>query len=247
MPSYSELVQNVLQEVNDLRRNPQFFLPRLRSFLSQYRGLLRHRPGDAPVLTQEGSAAVLQAIEALQTEREVRTCVWNEALGSAAQAYCNELSKQGLAARALQSRVESCGRWTGALVEMVDYGALSAAEVVCSLLVDDGVPNREHRKSLLAPNLRFIGIGCSPHRDHRTVTTVLMVSKYTTSGDFSRCFPSTAMIPTNWQAQDWPEAAVKLSCEVATETQVGRIQKRVIRSWAMPDGSTEVTETNSFK
>lgn len=247
MPSYSELVQGVLQEVNDLRRNPQFFLPRLRTFLGQYRGLLRYRPDEAPVLTQEGSAAVLQTIEALQKEREVRTCVWSEALGSAAQAQCNDLSEQGFAAQALQCKIERCGQWTGKLVEMVDYGSLSAVEVVCSLLVDDGVPNREHRVSLLSPELRFIGIGCSPHRDHRTITTILMLSKYTTNTDFVRCFPSTAIIPTNWQAQGWPEGAVKLTCETATETQEGQIQKRVIRTWAMTDGSTKVAETSSFR
>jgi uncharacterized protein YkwD len=249
MPRYSELAQSLLKEVNDLRRSPQSILPKLQSFLGQYQGLLRYRPDDVPVQTQEGSAAVLQAIEALQEEREpLRTCAWNEALGSAAQAHCSELSNKDLeshtreANRALQSRVESYGKWSGTLVEITDYGSLSAVEVICSLLVDDGMPNREHRLSLLTPDLRFIGIGCSAHKDHRTVTTILMVSKYIANGEFGRCFPSTAVIPANLQAQGWPEGAVKLTCEVATETQGSEVRKRTTKTWAMLDGSTRVSE-----
>lgn len=245
MPRYSEVVQGVVKEINDLRRNPQSFLDKLTAYLAGYRGLMRHRSEDAPVLTREGRTPVLEAIDTLRALPPLRTCQWNEALGSSAQAHCLSLSSQSVPDIQLTNPrvpIELYGKWTGDFVEMLDFGGLSPTEIVCSLLVDDGLPSRDHRTSLLAADFRHIGVGCAPHCHHTTVTTILMASKFTAHSKFERCFPPGDVIPVNRQAAEWLEGAVKVTCEVETETVQGVVRKKVVKVWEMENGETEVRE-----
>jgi uncharacterized protein YkwD len=45
-------------------------------------------------------------------------------------------------------------------------------QVVIQLLIDDGVPDRGHRKNLFNPELHQAGAGHAPHRDYRVVTVI---------------------------------------------------------------------------
>jgi uncharacterized protein YkwD len=52
-------------------------------------------------------------------------------------------------------------------------GFPSAAEVLLSLLVDYGVTNTGHRKSLLSPKMRSVGIGAAFNRGGKIRYTVI--------------------------------------------------------------------------
>ncbi len=41
-----------------------------------------------------------------------------------------------------------------------------------SLIIDDGVNNRGHRKNVLNPAHRTIGIACTDHPSHGTIVTI---------------------------------------------------------------------------
>ena len=45
-------------------------------------------------------------------------------------------------------------------------------------LIDDGVANRGHRKSLLDPRWRYVGIACGLHARYRTVCVMDFASSY---------------------------------------------------------------------
>src|SRR3546814_15936497 len=58
--------------------------------------------------------------------------------------------------------------------EVITYGHHTPEGVVDQLLIDDGVPGRGHRHSLLRPAHRYAGIACGRHPVHRTMCVPLM-------------------------------------------------------------------------
>jgi uncharacterized protein YkwD len=60
-------------------------------------------------------------------------------------------------------RVEKYGGFTDDLMELIDFAQVSASDAVNSLLIDDGMPERENRQALLNPDFKCIGVGFAPH------------------------------------------------------------------------------------
>jgi uncharacterized protein YkwD len=53
-----------------------------------------------------------------------------------------------------------------AVGENCDYGSDDPLEILMNLLIDDGIPGVGHRKNLLSPRYRWIGIGIEPHKGY---------------------------------------------------------------------------------
>jgi len=60
------------------------------------------------------------------------------------------------------------GRWS-ATGEAIAYGPDRAEDVILQLIVDDGVPDRGHRRILFNPAYALVGAACAPHPVWRTV------------------------------------------------------------------------------
>lgn len=52
------------------------------------------------------------------------------------------------------------------VAENCDYGSERALDIVMSLLIDEGIPDFGHRKNILDPNYKFIGVSIQPHKKH---------------------------------------------------------------------------------
>jgi len=248
MPRYSEIVQSLYQEITELRRNPPAYVPKLEHFQASYHGLVRHRADDVPILTKEGADLVQEAITRLAATPPLRTATWSDALSCAAQAHVNDLGPRGIIGHHgsngdnLVKRLEAFGKWDGTLAEVLDYGSLNPVEAVCSLLVDDGLPIREHRDMLLSPEIRLLGIGFGPHDQQRTMATILLVSKFQPHEDYPRYLPSGDLMATNWEARNWLVGALRLSCDVTSESEGTLMRRRITKRWEMGDGSSQTTE-----
>ena len=59
---------------------------------------------------------------------------------------------------------------------MITYGSNTAEEVVAQLVVDDGVPDRGHRRLLYDPALRYAGVSCGPHPGYGTMCVIDLAS-----------------------------------------------------------------------
>jgi uncharacterized protein YkwD len=64
------------------------------------------------------------------------------------------------------------------LGENIAYGETTGREIVCGLLIDDGVPNRGHRTNIMNRAFTQIGVGYGTHTQFRTSCTITYANGY---------------------------------------------------------------------
>lgn len=180
MAAPSRFETGVFTELNRFRSDPAAYGNLLRDYRPRFKGKLLVSDDDSEIdiMTREGVAAVDEAIRDLGREKPLAELAWSDALARAAADHV-----------AIQSRSGAVGHYTrgsgpgermkarggGPYVnEVITYGHHSPAGVVDQLLIDDGVPDRGHRHSLLRPTHRYAGIACGRHPVHRTMCVTLM-------------------------------------------------------------------------
>ena len=168
--------EELVAEINRVRTNPAGYAAILIAKRPFYRGRLIVAPvkGDQDVevtaeITQEGLPALEEAIAALRTTRRRGRLQLSRRLCRAAR---DHVVKQGLAGTKGHSdsggepldRIKVYIPNVRAVAENISYGRWTARDVVVHELVDDGVADRGHRKSLLDPRFESIGVDCGYHR-----------------------------------------------------------------------------------
>lgn len=170
----------VLAELNRFRGDPAGYANILRTYRARFEGklLLGAGDGEYDITTNEGVAAVDEAIRALRPEKPRARLVSSDLLARAAADHVAAQSRSGAVGHYTKGRgpgERSKARGGGPYVnEVITYGHHSPASVVQQLLIDDGVPDRGHRTSLLRESHRYAGVACGAHRVHRTMCVILM-------------------------------------------------------------------------
>jgi uncharacterized protein YkwD len=168
----------VVQEMSDARVRPRAYAKYLREMRGWFEGTLWKRPGRTPLRTEEGLAALDEAIAYLEAAKPVGPLRFNEGLAQAARLHAQDLGPRGGLEHVgsdgahLSTRVNRLGTWQGTVAENIGTLEEDARQLVIQLLVDDGVPERGHRHNLFNPDLHQAGAGTAPHRDYRTVTVI---------------------------------------------------------------------------
>lgn len=164
--------EEVLAELNRLRTDPAGYAAGLQAYRRLF-GTPDSRtytlPGETLArLSIDGAPAVDEAIAALNRQAPVAPLAPGPVLETAARMLADDQAITGATghrtARGLSpgDRVKAQGGDIY-VVEAVSYGFDSAEAIVRQLVVDDGVPGRGHRRTILSPELRFAGIWCGPH------------------------------------------------------------------------------------
>ncbi len=170
----------VFTELNRFRSDPAAYTDYLRDYRPRFEGKLLVSDDDSEIdiMTREGVAAVDEAIRDLRREKPLSELTWSDTLARAAADHVAVQSRSGAVGHYTRGsgpgeRVKARGG--GPYVnEVITYGHHSPAGVVDQLLIDDGVPDRGHRYSLLRPTHRYAGVACGTHRVHRTMCVILM-------------------------------------------------------------------------
>jgi uncharacterized protein YkwD len=177
--SPSALERAVLEETNLVRTNPSAYAEHLEPMLDWFRGDVMFRPGsDVGIRTEEGRKAVREAIAFLKRAQPVPPLSWSTGLSRAARDHARDQGAAGSTGHrgsdgsTMGQRMNRYGQWQMAAAENIDYGSDSARQVLISLIVDDGVSNRGHRKTIFDATMRVAGVACGSHRRYRTICVV---------------------------------------------------------------------------
>jgi uncharacterized protein YkwD len=170
--SRSSLEAAVLAEINEARVHPAAYADRLRLFRQYFSGRVAYIPGAGRggLLTEEGVAAVDEAIAFMERQTPLVPLAESPVLDASAAAHAEDQGARGLVGHygsdgsSPSDRIQAYGTWGGMVAENIAYGITIADVVVEQLIVDDNVPDRGHRKNIFMPQLRFAGVGCGPHR-----------------------------------------------------------------------------------
>lgn len=164
------LARQVLAEINLARSEPRSYAGFLREFRGTFRGNYYLLPGSAVRMqTNEGVKAVDEAIKFLERQKKLPPLGWSDGLAAAAAELAEEQGRSGDTGHdgrqsgGMRERIERQGKWEKSIAENIAYGPADARSMVMQLIVDDGVPNRGHRKNTFGTAFGVAGVACGAH------------------------------------------------------------------------------------
>lgn len=164
----------VVAELNAARTDPAAYAGKMRIMRAWFNGDRLERPGEVPILTREGVAAVDEAIAFLERQTPLPAVARSSGLDRAAAAHAADQARTGAVGHdggdgstpAARMRREG---WWNATGEAIAYGPDRPDYVILQLIIDDGVADRGHRRILFNPVYSLVGVGCGPHPVWRQV------------------------------------------------------------------------------
>ena len=177
---YRRIEREIVDELNAVRANPAVYSQNISALLPYYSGTLLRRPGIAtPTVTKEGASAAREAVSVLRSQVKVPLLAFSAALSSAPRDLAEDQARHASVGHVAsdgatpEQRIARYGSWTASYNENVDYGSFrTGRDVVVDLLIDDGVPDRGHRRNILDPSARVVGVACAPHPRYGSVCVI---------------------------------------------------------------------------
>jgi uncharacterized protein YkwD len=180
----SSLEKAVVNEMNLARTSPKEYLSLLEQFKKYYDGKLLKLPGETPILTKEGTSAVVEAIRSLGSQKPVSPLSPSKGMTLGAKDHIRDLRTSGASQHKgsdgseTWDRVNRYGTWQKIIGENISFGHNKARNIVMTLMIDDGVPNRGHRKNIFNPDFRLVGVACGDHPAYRTICVITFAGGY---------------------------------------------------------------------
>lgn len=222
----SALERGILEQTNRARTDPAGFARDLEQLLPHFDGMVLRRPGQRVGLrTNEGSAAVREAIAFLRAQAPMEPLRWEDGLWRAAGDHVRDQGPRGSTGHVgndrstMGQRMSRYGTWQSTAAENIDYGSDDALDVLISLIVDDGVPSRGHRRNIFNTHLRVMGAACGPHAGYRVMCVMNYAGGYLAAGQPAAqpsAQPSTqtnapggtaTRFPRKWRRVPYPRGA----------------------------------------
>jgi Cysteine-rich secretory protein family len=159
----------ILRELNLARENPSLYA----TFVVDA----------GPLHMIERGRAVDEAVRFLKKMRPLQPLTLSVGMCHAAADHCAEqidgqLGHDGDGRSTPGDRISRYGRWSATWGENISYAQKTARGVVLSLIIDDGVRSRGHRKNIFNSKFNYAGAAFGPHARYRTVCTIDFAGGY---------------------------------------------------------------------
>jgi uncharacterized protein YkwD len=159
----------VIRELNLARENPSLYA----SFVAESR----------PSHMIERGRAVDEAVRFLKKARPLPPLTLSIGMSRAAADHCaqqvdGQLGHDGNDRSSPGDRISRYGTWSLTWGENISYGQKTARGIVLTLIIDDGVRSRGHRKNIFNPKFNFAGAAFGPHARYRTVCSIDFAGSY---------------------------------------------------------------------
>ncbi len=179
--NYKELNNSIIAETNQIRSNPKSYIPILEEQIKLFKENVLYRPNEIPIQTNEGPAAYEEAMKFLETQKPLNELQVDESLTKAAEDHLLDIAPKGLVShestdgKNISDRIEKYCEWEITCAENIDFGSRTGQDVVISLLVDDGIKTRGHRRNLFKDDVRLVGVATGDHKEYETCIVIDMV------------------------------------------------------------------------
>jgi len=156
--------QALLDEINFARANPSAYIPFLQEYRTYYKDKLVLFPDGRRLITNEGVAALDDAIAYLRTLKPTSAFEVRKGLVLSAKLHLDDMQKSGRDGHIgsdgskPEDRITRFGSWQDSVGENIVYDSRSPRNDVIGLIIDDGVASRGHRKNIFKPTFKVIGI-----------------------------------------------------------------------------------------
>ncbi|KAL6042984.1 hypothetical protein QOT17_024153, partial [Balamuthia mandrillaris] len=179
----------VLWQMNEARTRPADYARRLKELLPLYDEANVFTDTKTELLrqTQEGKAAVLEAIQQLEANASA-TPLKPLRLVTGYSKSCQDLvadnGPKGLTGNQESNgtspamRLIRYGTPKGKLAENISYGASTPEDVVVSFIIDDGNAARSQRTNILDHDFTVCGISSGPHKSYNSMVVVAFAKDY---------------------------------------------------------------------
>jgi len=180
----SPLEKAVVNETNLARTSPKEYLSLVEQFRKYYDGKHLNLPGETPILTKEGTSAVVEATRFLRSQKPVLPLSPSKGMTLGARDHIRDLRTSGASQHKgsdgsqAWDRVNRYGTWQKIIGENVSFGHTKARNIVMTLIIDDGVPDRGHRKNIFNPDFRLVGVAYGDHPAYRTICVITFAGGY---------------------------------------------------------------------
>lgn len=183
--------KEVVMALSWCRMNPEKVAEICKGKLNGFKGKEMMMPDGNLLETYEGTAAVLDAITFLEKQRPLKAVDAGNVVGLSLSAHDHigdlgqkgNTSHTGTNGSTPQQRMNRYGTWTGMSGECIWYGEpFDALDIVISLIIDDGVPDRGHRKMIYTRNFKAVGVGIGIHQEFSTMAVLLFAAGFMPHG-----------------------------------------------------------------
>lgn len=157
-----EIEKDIILEMNMARSNPKkyaemYIEPRIKKFNGKTYG--------GNLLTFEGADVVKECVKFMNGHKFLPVLAPSKGLTRAAKDHADAQSLSGQTGHTGAdgsdpfTRMERYGSYNGSAGENISYGSKTAREIVVTLLIDDGVKSRGHRKNIMSTEFTHTGVG----------------------------------------------------------------------------------------
>ncbi|MBP0018269.1 MAG: hypothetical protein J7647_12075 [Cyanobacteria bacterium SBLK] len=180
----STLETAIIGEMNRARTNPNSYADWLERQRRFFNGNTLQLPGEALIETQEGLAALDEAIVYLRSQRPLFPFNRSEGMSRGARDLVEDQGRSGEEGHTSSDglgfvdRLAKYGTFGGGAAENLSYGQKNASTIVMMLILDDGDPNRSSRNKIFNLDFRIGGVACNDHPNREIACAINYAGSY---------------------------------------------------------------------
>jgi len=165
----------VLDEINLARTQPH-----------EYASMLEERMASIPGMDERcvaEAAAFLRRQRPLEPLQSAQGLVMSARQHVADQGPTGDIGHRSPGGASPFARMSQWGQWTGRAGENISYGYTDARTIVMTLIVDQGVRDRGHRKNIFCAGYRVAGTACGPHARYGAMCVIDFAAGFVEKGE----------------------------------------------------------------
>jgi len=179
----------VLDEINLARTQP-------RQYAAIVEERMRQLPGTDARCVEE-TASFLSRQEPLAPLRAAPGLIASARLQVVDQGATGAVGHRSSDGSGPLERIARSGQWSGRAGENISYGYSDARSIVVTLIVDQGVPGRGHRRNIFSRSFRLAGAACGAHPRYGAMCVIDFAEGFVPNGE------RLAASDPWWRAGDW--------------------------------------------